>query len=92
MPGMFGRPLKGVDGCVETRTQHLNSVHHCLVCPGSVGQPRGGKVGTQFAVYDRESTTLVFHHLIYDIEGTARDMQVQGFPEALNSRLRAGVC
>lgn len=68
----------------------LGSVAHCLVCPGSVGQPRSRRVGCEFALLDRASREVSFHLIDYDVEKTVADMAREGFPETLMSRLLAG--
>lgn len=68
----------------------LDTVAHCLVCPGSVGQPRGKRPGAEFALLDRGRRQVSFHRVEYDLECTIRDMAGAGFPEALMARLRVG--
>ncbi|MCP5425162.1 MAG: metallophosphoesterase family protein [Gammaproteobacteria bacterium] len=68
----------------------LEPVSHCLVCPGSVGQPRSGKVGAEFAVFDGEESVIRFYRVNYEIEVTIKDMQHNGFPNQLIDRLRKG--
>jgi len=61
-----------------------------LVCPGSVGQPRGGQVGAEAAVFYPDSCRVEFFSVDYDVERVASDMQANGFPERIVQRLRAG--
>jgi len=68
----------------------LDTVAHCLICPGSVGQPRSKYTGAEFALLDRSNRRVSFHRLDYDLERTIDDMASEGFPEALMARLRVG--
>ena len=68
----------------------LSDIDHCLVCPGSVGQPRSGKTGAEFAIFDQQQGIIQFHQVDYDLEQTARDMYHHGFPIQLIDRLRKG--
>lgn len=77
-------------GFNDESQQSLTDYRHALICPGSVGQPRGGATEAQWAVFDPASTQIQFLHVAYDLEQTARDMAAQGFPGALLDRLRSG--
>jgi hypothetical protein len=68
----------------------LDSFNHALVCPGSVGQPRSKRVGTEFAVFDRDAGEVRFHLLDYDLDRMVTDMREKGFPQQLISRLQVG--
>ncbi|MCP5125088.1 MAG: metallophosphoesterase family protein [Gammaproteobacteria bacterium] len=68
----------------------LEDINHCLVCPGSVGQPRSGKTGAEFAIFDQQQKTIHFYQVDYDLEHTIRDMHRYGFPIQLIDRLRKG--
>ncbi len=70
--------------------QNLQDAWQALICPGSVGQPRGGEVGVELAIIDMGTQSLEFHRLPYDMESTIADMKKQNFPPALGERLRQG--
>lgn len=77
-------------GFENTDTLQLNAINHCLVCPGSVGQPRSGKTGAEFAIFDQQQDIIQFHRVDYDLELTAKDMHRHGFPVQLIERLHKG--
>jgi predicted phosphodiesterase len=68
----------------------VESLSHSLICPGSVGQPRSGKAGAEFAVFDRGQGTVQFHNVAYDMDATVSDMGRYGFPTQLIDRLYKG--
>ncbi|MBN7771514.1 metallophosphatase family protein [Marinobacter daepoensis] len=69
---------------------NLGSVDRSLICPGSIGQPRGGKAGLEFAILDRASLEMEFLNLDYDVSRVIGDMSRAGFPSQLSDRLRVG--
>lgn len=83
--GVFS--MAGFDSSAQQTLKPKNSY---LVCPGSVGQPRNGRPGAEFAIADLDSGTLEFCHLEYDLTKTAVRMQELGFPSQLSDRLRKG--
>jgi predicted phosphodiesterase len=91
MQGVYARDARGGDALLREKTVSLAGFRHCLVCPGSVGQPRNRESGAQLAVLDWESRELRFFTLPYDVESTVRDMEQAGFPSGLSKRLLAGV-
>lgn len=68
----------------------LENVDRSLICPGSIGQPRGGKVGLEFAVLDTGSFEIDFLNLDYDPSSVIEEMNREGFPGQLSSRLLIG--
>lgn len=81
-PGMYAR--RGMrDEFVCADKLNLTDYQHALVCPGSVGQPRNGKLGAQFAIYDQQEKTITFHNLAYDVQPMVQRMRQQEFPEPL---------
>lgn len=91
VPGVYTRGAKGEDGLRQEKTVALADYRHCLICPGSIGQPRNREPGTQLAVLDWEARQLNFVNLPYSVEDTVRDMEQAGFPPGLISRLPAGL-
>jgi metallophosphoesterase superfamily enzyme len=77
------------DTHIASGTIELEQVHAALICPGSVGQPRGGAAGAEMAVL-RDFHTLEFMHFEYDKRKTQQDMKQLGFPQTLIDRLSTG--
>jgi len=91
MPGVYTRNKAGIDGFVGERQVSLADWRHCLVCPGSVGQPRNREAGAQLAVLDRDTRQLRFFNLPYAVDGVLKDMEQAGFPQGLTRRLLEGL-
>lgn len=70
--------------------QQIKDFDRALICPGSVGQPRNGKPGTELALLDRQSGELEFIHLEYDMSTILSDMSSYSFPLNLIDRLKNG--
>ncbi len=79
----------GDRGDVSER-QQLAEAAHALICPGSVGQPRGGDAGVELAIIDLASRELEYHRLPYDMDKTLADMGRHRFPPEMADRLRRG--
>ncbi len=62
-----------------------------LICPGAVGQPRGGDCRAAFAVLHPLQQRLQLFRETYNINHTIQDMIIHGFPEQLINRLRDGI-
>ena len=77
-------------GFEKTEALLLNNVNHCLVCPGSIGQPRSGQLGAEFAIFDQQQGLIQFCQVDYDLEHTIKDMHHHNFPAQLIERLRTG--
>ena len=91
MPGLYGRDAEGQDRHRVGEHLSLQDYSHCLVCPGSIGQPRNGVPSAQFAIYHPEQDTVTFKTLEYDYESVVERMKEQGFPADLYRRLAKGV-
>ena len=63
---------------------------HTLICPGSVGQPRSGVPGTEYAILYPDTARIDFRRVSYDMEKTMADMKSEGLPDDLIQRLRRG--
>jgi|GEM_PF-45494 len=61
-----------------------------LFCPGSVGQPRGGFVGAEFAILRPASRRFELHRIDYDLATTIADMEKFELPASLIQRLKLG--
>jgi predicted phosphodiesterase len=88
--GMYARKKAGIDDFYRPEDKSLNGFTHSLICPGSVGQPRNGQAGAQFAVYSQKNDEIKFINLQYPFEKTIGDMQKLGFPDNLSERLKTG--
>jgi diadenosine tetraphosphatase ApaH/serine/threonine PP2A family protein phosphatase len=81
------RMRRGVsEWCADAHVD-LSGSDNALVCPGSVGQPRGGGTGAQFAVFDAVSRQLELREVDYPVGIVARDMRERGLPEELVRKL-----
>ncbi len=61
-----------------------------LICPGSVGQPRGGNPGAEYVVFNPGAKKITFKRISYNIASVADDMRKFGFPDQLPKRLEEG--
>lgn len=68
----------------------LGDYRAALVCPGAVGQARGGKIKADAAILDPVSLNVEMFSVPYDIDRLIADMEANGFPDALIERVRAG--
>jgi len=91
MPGVYVRNKAGADGFLGEKQVSLEAYPHCLVCPGSVGQPRNREPGAQLAVLDWQTRQLRFFTLPYALDGLFADMERAGFPPGLARRLLTGL-
>lgn len=89
IPGVYQR-IKGKDEFVDPSVYDLNSADHALLCPGSVGQPRSGKPGAEYAVIDRETGQSEFVRIEYDLEKVINDINGAGLPGEMANRLKLG--
>ncbi len=81
---------KADDFMTEEQTDVIKSSRHALICPGSIGQPRNGQPGVEFAIINTETLELEFQRLPYNIEKTIAAMEARHFPAALSERLLQG--
>ncbi len=89
LSGVYYRKGK-TDGHSTDATFNLQGISHALVCPGSVGQPRGGKTGAEFALFDPETQIFQFYNIEYDIQATINALNQHQFPPQLAARLLQG--
>ncbi len=61
-----------------------------LVNPGSVGQPRDHDPRAGFALYDSQTSTVLFRRVPYDLAGAQAAIRKAGLPERLAARLETG--
>lgn len=81
-PGLYGRKGRMDKYYLEDKIE-LQQFDHTLICPGSIGQPRNGKSGAQFAIYDQKEHQIMFHTLEYDVESIVKKMSDEQFPATL---------
>jgi len=91
MPGVYCRDGQGQDRHRTGERVSLKNEVHCLICPGSVGQPRNGMPQSQFALYDPVEDEVLFKQLAYDYEPVVERMKTLRFPADLYLRLPKGV-
>lgn len=90
MPGAFGRDKGKTDFHLTDTQISFKQFKYTLACPGSVGQPRNGIPGAQFAVYDRENRDMTLITLPYNVDGVVHRMRQHELPEHLWQRLVTG--
>ena len=59
----------------------------CILCCGSVGQPRDGDNRAKYVVYDRKRATVAVRRVAYDIAAAAARIVERGLPERYAKRL-----
>ena len=87
--GVYCRTGRQDQHCSDRRLS-LDGIDYALVCPGAVGQPRGGRSGAEFAIYDPDLNEVEFFSIDYDLEETVRDLNRLQFPPQLATRLERG--
>ena len=78
------------DGALEPGPMDLHQADHWLICPGSVGQTRGGRHGCELAVIDHDTLRVDYLRLAYPIATTIRRLRTEGLPPQLGWRLLQG--
>ena len=87
----------GIHCKIRARTIALTSSivaigpHQYLVNSGSIGQPRHGKWGASYAIWDVEKNSVELHSVEYPVRRTQEKMQALGFPQFTIERLSQGV-
>jgi len=89
LQGCFSLKHGHVERQTDTEERRINEI--TLICPGSVGQPRGGSTDTKFAVIHPKSSRLTMKHCAYDIDRTVQDMVKHKLPDQLIQRLKVGI-
>lgn len=74
----------------ELATYQLKGNVATLICPGSVGQPRSGVTGAEYAILNPIKHELELCRLDYDVELVTKAMQSNNFPDQLSRRLLQG--
>lgn len=54
---------------------------------GSCGQPRDGKTGAWYALFDRSAGRLTYHRVAYDTAGAAAKIRAAGLPERFAAQI-----
>jgi predicted phosphodiesterase len=81
--------LKG--GLAAPDSDYDLSSRHCLLNPGSVGQPRDRDPRASWLVLELETQRAHFRRSEYDIPRTQAEIRAAGLPERLAARLAGGV-
>ncbi|MDX8377336.1 MAG: metallophosphoesterase family protein [Mariprofundales bacterium] len=89
--GAYRREANNCDMFSNENMQYLEKVKHALICPGSIGQPRGGNTGVELAIYDPTDQTIDMHRLQYNLKPLLKTMRQLAFPEQLINRLQVGI-
>ncbi len=89
MQGIYYRE-NGHDHHTNAQRFDTREAEHSLVCPGSVGQPRGNVPGAEFALFDTREKTLELRRIDYAMDKTVADLNRLKFPPQLATRLLAG--
>lgn len=63
---------------------------HCIVNPGSVGQPRDRDPRSSFAILDEATSIWDYHRVEYDVDAVQRRMRAAQLPERHITRLSTG--
>jgi predicted phosphodiesterase len=61
-----------------------------IINPGGVGQPRDRDPRAAYAIYNRESSEMLFRRVSYDIPSVQKRMREAGLPLQLSERLSYG--
>ncbi len=82
------------DGSVQRAEKEnkfiLGSSGLYLINPGSIGQPRDGKPGASYTIYDSRKRELEFRCVTYELAVTQRKVREAGLPAMLAERLSYG--
>jgi predicted phosphodiesterase len=63
---------------------------HCLINPGSVGQPRDRDWRAAFGMFDSDTRTVTFCRVPYDVKSAQKRIVAANLPARLATRLAAG--
>jgi len=88
--GVFARSCGRDMPFVCAERMDLKGLDAALVCPGSVGQSRGGKIAARAAIFYPHDLSVEMLTVEYDIEPLIADMQRFGFSQDLIARTREG--
>ena len=81
--GAYLRDQQLHDRFIAGEALELGARTTCLLCPGSVGQPREAAIGAQYAIYDVRRQRITLHALPYDSSALHRRMAEYQFPERI---------
>lgn len=74
----------------ESYALQLRTGARYLINPGSVGQPRDRDWRAAFAVYDSDTSEVIFYRVPYEVGSTQERIMRAGLPDRLALRLRQG--
>ncbi|HBL17285.1 MAG: hypothetical protein A2X36_14025 [Elusimicrobia bacterium GWA2_69_24] len=89
---LMKKPVSYVEHGVLAKDQKIlvQTGMHCVVNPGSVGQPRDHDPRASCGIYDDESRVFALQRVEYDVDAVKQRMASVGLPEFLASRLSYG--
>ena len=85
----YSRAL-GSDDKLLAKQINLTGFDNVLICPGSVGQPRGGSAEAEYGIYDSGEHRMELYKTAYDISSVVSIMKKENFPSQLYERLVRG--
>jgi len=88
IPGVYARRNSIMDNFYSDSVIDLTQFTHALICPGSIGQPRNGIAGAQFAIYDQQVQKVYYHNVSYDLTEMLDFMTKEQFPPILMQLLQ----
>lgn len=86
LAGAYLRGRHGDRFC-EAAPIALSDVRHALICPGSVGQPRGGGKGCQYGVFDPAGGQIRLSSVGYATDAVVEAMRRHDFPHRLTGHM-----
>jgi diadenosine tetraphosphatase ApaH/serine/threonine PP2A family protein phosphatase len=84
------RPVYRTVGQPESSDWPLRPNRHCLINPGSVGQPRDGDWRAAFATFDSRTNIVSFHRVPYNLRVAQEKINAANLPPRLAARLATG--
>jgi len=81
--------LKG--GLAAPDSEYDLNDRHCLLNPGSVGQPRDRDPRAAWLILDLERRSAHFRRTEYDVDRTQAEIRAAGLPDRLAARLSSGI-
>lgn len=92
-PQLYGAFTQGLPTARTPETDRpieLKKPAKWLAVLGAVGQPRDDNPAAAYALFDRDTGTLTFRRVAYDVAEAARKIRAAGLPDVLAARLFVG--
>ncbi|RZP29132.1 metallophosphoesterase [bacterium] len=98
LPGIFSRQSKSEPislfvpqiTIASPQRKTLNPRASHLINPGSIGQPRDGDPRAAYAIFDHDTTEVVFVRVTYPVKSAQEKILAAGLPDNLARRLAQG--